>query len=436
MQSMLAAMSETRLQPGATIIHYDAEPGEGLRAGTLHALAGDRVSGYVAPAGRASTEIRYRDTHGDEVVFRKEGKRLRKYVNGPFARDISKLSFQWNPYEIRDQATWGGSPEFEHRAKVAFELQALAKSCDVPNNLPQRPNPPRGKHMVLTFDLSRVHSDNIKLRVQEATRILTEDVPALTFREQANAQLRLTDVSGGGCWSHLGYRNPHNEMNLDPSWGEGDGPPLGTVLHEFLHFLGVAHEHQRDDRHRFVVIDPAKVKPGWEDQFTADANIHPFRYDSASIMHYPSGSGLDCGPAQWAKVGQRRQLSQLDKLFLNMLYPPSAGINSYNPRRGATGLYYCGRRVMENNSFPFGCVGCDGRCGPTDGPNCPACIMYGCSMGDVYPVIRRGSSQSGESGLFYCGKRFCAASGSHDGKCGPNNGPNCPTCRQLTTKQP
>ena len=36
-------------------------------------------------------------------------------------------------------------------------------------------------------------------------------------------------------------------------------------------------------------------------------------------------------------------------------------------RKGETKLFYCGKRVMENVK------GCDGYCGPTNGPNCGPC---------------------------------------------------------------
>ena len=37
-------------------------------------------------------------------------------------------------------------------------------------------------------------------------------------------------------------------------------------------------------------------------------------------------------------------------------------------RKGETGHFYCGRKVMEED-------GCDGYCGPTNGPSCYACTM-------------------------------------------------------------
>lgn len=290
-------------------------------------------------------------------------------------------------------------------------------------------------------------TQHIRNRIYQAVRILSEDIPALTFKEMATAMsktkanLRI-GFQSGGCWSYVGLvGRPQGgkHMNLDKDWDGGQGPPVGTILHEFLHFLGVEHEHQRDDAHPYVFVDSKALKANGTN-LAQNADIHPFRYDSASIMHYPSGTGFGPTSAQWAKIGQRIQLSQLDKLFVNMLYPPVAGNNGYYPAKGKTGLWYCGRNVMNNNNFPFGRVGCDGRCGPNDGPNCPSCIIYGISQGNEYPLRRGGAFQTGETGLFYCGKRFTRTTcstvsghqcSSHDGVCGPNNGPCCESCMSL-----
>jgi len=40
-------------------------------------------------------------------------------------------------------------------------------------------------------------------------------------------------------------------------------------------------------------------------------------------------------------------LSPLDKIGLNLLYPPFNKNNpNYQPKLGTSGLYYCGREVM------------------------------------------------------------------------------------------
>ena len=39
----------------------------------------------------------------------------------------------------------------------------------------------------------------------------------------------------------------------------------------------------------------------------------------------------------------------------------------YACKKGTTGSFYCGRKVLIGVAF------CDGYCGPTNGPACPSC---------------------------------------------------------------
>lgn len=64
----------------------------------------------------------------------------------------------------------------------------------------------------------------------------------------------------------------------------------------------------------------------------------------------------------------------------------------------------------------------DGRCGPNNGPNCPSCRVL------KNPKLKNkmGSQRwQGWSGLVYCGNYFGKMGNGHDGYCGPNNGISC-----------
>jgi len=291
-------------------------------------------------------------------------------------------------------------------------------------------------------------SEQLFEQFQEACMIIENDVPAIAFiptdsttqdGHEVTSLLMVQAKKDGRCYVRgVGRQVPYSRMNLAPDFGRS-GPSVGNIIHELCHVLGMKHEHQRDDRDGFVNL-PKELEKSHNHKKVAD--VHFGRYDTASIMHYPTCRGTDCaermtaGPRAWSTPGQRVQLSNQDKLFLNRLYPPVPS-NMYNPERSRhTGRWYCGRRVMEENNYPFGCIGCDGRCGPNNGPNCPACIMYGVSQGDEFPLVLGddgyGShSTQGETGLMYCGQRMKKKSSIHNGVCGPNNGPNCRECRQL-----
>eukprot|EP01036_Dinobryon_divergens_P028854 gene28854-37862_t len=277
----------------------------------------------------------------------------------------------------------------------------------------------------------------VATKIHQAIEILRVDAPGVHWIKDST--LDVQDSSGklvfeskpdGGCWSYVGTTRKYsgNIINIDPNWtvGEpGQGPSIGTILHELLHTLGVAHEHERSDRHAYV-----EVVAGFLTQ--SNATVHPFRYDYASIMHYPSGAGLNPSPQAWAIVGQRECLSPLDKLFINWLYPAPKQEGIYEPKMSMqTGLWYCGRRVMEKHNLPDPMVGCDGYCGPSVGPNCPTCIIYGVGCGNSFPLqrINQGGivSIQGETGLFYCGRVMERGGGN----CGPDHGPNCVECHNY-----
>jgi len=379
-----------------------------------------------------TAKLQFTDRDGDFVAFVVSDGKLLEYVNDKFIRVVTKITWRWKDWSIWDQEQWGGKPKLEECFKILKKLLSMCRACGVENNIPRPITSQRAAVTRFTFDLSQVRSHKIRGLVRQAVKILMVDVPALVFEEQSPGGHLVISDEQDGCWSHVGFQEV-NKMNLDPSWNEWAGPPLGSVLHEFLHFLGLTHEHQRTDRDDYVTVSASQVQNN-KDNYAADGDVHPFRYDSASIMHYPSGVGLCPGPRAWAKIGQRKQLSQMDKLFLNYIYPPVAEKNNYHPKLGKTGLWYCGRRVMEDNGFPFGRVRCNGYCGPNDGPNCPTCIMYGCtSHGEEYPKLKVGDyctvAQSGETGLFYCGRVFKHR--KTDGYCGPNNGLNCAHCHKV-----
>jgi hypothetical protein len=96
-------------------------------------------------------------------------------------------------------------------------------------------------------------------------------------------------------------------------------------------------------------------------------------------------------------------------------------------------LYYCGRRMGHCR-----CGECDGRCGPTNGCPCEACLaVIGLRINLDGVLCNKGGSRGGTGGdtgmapsdLYYCGRRMghCRC-GKCDGRCGPTNGCPCEGC--------
>lgn len=96
-----------------------------------------------------------------------------------------------------------------------------------------------------------------------------------------------------------------------------------------------------------------------------------------------------------------------------------------------TTKYYCGRKMGP-------CINrcCDGNCGPTSGCNCLSCMKldikkYNLPSGTL--MNRQGvkSKKSQKTGKFYCGRKNMQGVKGCNGYCGPNDGPNCKSCKIL-----
>ena len=101
-----------------------------------------------------------------------------------------------------------------------------------------------------------------------------------------------------------------------------------------------------------------------------------------------------------------------------------------NARLGSTGKYYCGEPLDYH-----WCECCNGYCGLADGCNCSSCMkldLISKNLPRGWLINREGfQSRKGKTGLFYCGRRVLVGTPYCDGYCGPSDGPNCFSCKQL-----
>lgn len=110
------------------------------------------------------------------------------------------------------------------------------------------------------------------------------------------------------------------------------------IVHEYLHALGVWHEHQRPDRDQFVIINWENIEAGAEHNFTIRNGDMQGPYDFDSVMHYNQCSFSMCSCSSscrtitmqpgfeelQATIGQRSRLSDGDIAMLNTLYDGGA----------------------------------------------------------------------------------------------------------------
>ncbi|KAK8384441.1 hypothetical protein O3P69_009324 [Scylla paramamosain] len=129
-----------------------------------------------------------------------------------------------------------------------------------------------------------------------------------------------------GCSSNVGRSGGPQPITLDASCLY-----VGVIIHELMHAAGFWHEHSRNDRDNYIIINKANVqssewlnfkKYSWDEAKTLGVT-----YDLDSVMHY--------GPYAFAKnrsvptiiprvtgtkMGQRQGLSQKDIVKLRELY--------------------------------------------------------------------------------------------------------------------
>ena len=202
-----------------------------------------------------------------------------------------------------------------------------------------------------------------------------------------------------------------------------------TALHELMHALGFEHEHQRKDANKFL-----KVPENSPDHYKPEEKIKGITpFDPQSIMMYSEFKYMNRnGHTLWKlKPNPKQQniiLSELDKVGLNMLYPPCKKYE-YNPKIGTTGFYYCSRIFTDRCEYPCTFI-TDGVCGPNIGPNCPACRTL---ITPAFNGIKRDDKFQGMSGLVYCNElRNEGNLYGHDEYCGSiGNGLPCRECRKI-----
>ena len=192
-----------------------------------------------------------------------------------------------------------------------------------------------------------------------------------------------------------------------------DDTKEGISTRELFHALGV----NQDNVTRF---DPSSIML-YQDKEANESAQRKYPADSAWWLIQPNKDST--------------KLSELDKVYLNLVYRPcrdTTEINArYKPKLGKTGIYYCGRCVMTDPTY-FGDKCIDGICGPDDGPNCPACRTI--KSPKVEEILKQKKWQ-GMTGRVYCGRPFLKPTVYNDGACGINNGPACPECVDLLNEE-
>ena len=248
--------------------------------------------------------------------------------------------------------------------------------------------------------VSKKWKDAINFAIAEIQKF----VPGLLFEKNQSltANIYLDMGTNGGCYTDGSLRKPRKAkdkiqsdsvISLTDDWITER--LNSTAIHEILHALGFEHEHQRRDAGHYLTVFKKSKK---DSQIIPNAYIKPLTpFDFYSIMLYQIGRCFERRDGDKKNQPENRHLSELDKIALNMMYPPPHR-EFYKPKKGNNGMYYCNRLVMNNHNQPYPPL--TATCGPTSGPNCPVCRV-------LSKPHNLGDKWQGQSGFVYCGKKGC-----------------------------
>ncbi len=151
------------------------------------------------------------------------------------------------------------------------------------------------------------------------------------FDESPDAQIRIS-FENDGAWSYLGTDNldiPRHAATMNFGFmGEG------TILHEFGHAIGLAHEHQNPAGgiqwdEQAVIADLSGPPNSWSVSQIRHNVLDKYRHDQVNGTGFdPDSIMLYFFPADWTLNGVGTQsndvLSATDKAFISSVYPKPA----------------------------------------------------------------------------------------------------------------
>jgi len=190
----------------------------------------------------------------------------------------------------------------------------------------------RWPNKILYYRLTGRFSSWQRQWIEETLRRLERKIGSncVKFRRRNRRYAVRIRQEGSKCSATVGYVRSRTGQRMSLGrgcWGRG------TIMHEFLHSLGIHHTQNRWDRDKYVQVNKWNVHPdnkhNFEEQPKREADFFGLPYDYDSVMHY-RGSDFARNPnirtivtKDWRKqsrIGQRRRLSEGDVRLIRKMY--------------------------------------------------------------------------------------------------------------------
>jgi len=192
------------------------------------------------------------------------------------------------------------------------------------------------RYIITEGHFSPEHIDFIKRGLK-----IIEEATCVRFEEaQPDDKYYVSVTSNGdGCFSNVGFANTKQRLNLQ-IYPVGTGCfRMGTIVHEFMHTLGIYHQQSASNRDDYVRIAEENIQENRLHNFNkySKTEVDDFNqeYDYGSVMHYSAYAFTKNGEMTIIPknpnissdiMGQRRSMSKSDINKINSMYRCRIGI--------------------------------------------------------------------------------------------------------------